>query len=161
MSADAALLRELLAAATPGPWRGSHSDWRPARAQTSVEAGESLVASVYAETDSGASANARLIAAAVNALPWLLDELDKLRAERDAARDAQEAPDGPLMTFEVRWDDEGSGVALSAHIAAPELAPLCERCVNALALALNARVGDGVFRAALDKATAQEGPSDG
>jgi len=78
---DTQKLRELLAKATPGPWENSNGhiglyiEERPEW---------SAIANVEHHPDQGASAdegnsNAALIVAAVNALPDLLDEVERLR----------------------------------------------------------------------------------
>ena len=93
---DLAELRRLLAAASPLPWQ-----WEPASGKSWPLGDESLVTTsgdpvLYgwgydASGIDGTDADRALIAAAVNALPTLLDELDELRAEVGVRRDARKA----------------------------------------------------------------------
>lgn len=69
---DIAKLRWLLAAATPGPWE----PWQD-------HPHGHICSMPILRSDEGNQANRALILKAINALPALLDELDRLRAERD------------------------------------------------------------------------------
>jgi hypothetical protein len=98
---DTAKLRELLAKATPGPWKTIQAA-KPNGAEQSIDCGifagrDDLLAETFeivGYLDGKGSpykklpseVNAALIVAAVNALPALLDEIDKLRAAVDAAK---------------------------------------------------------------------------
>ncbi|CAB4140050.1 hypothetical protein UFOVP407_14 [uncultured Caudovirales phage] len=75
-------LRELLAKATPGPWSVRQFSHDPARNLDTVKI-EAVQRRVLGSLD---RADGELIAAAVNALPALLDELDRLRAEVERLR---------------------------------------------------------------------------
>lgn len=70
-------LEKLLAAATPGPWEVSErtKDWRPQ--VVSTEHGP--ICTMHIPEVGDADPNAALICAAVNALPELLEENEKLR----------------------------------------------------------------------------------
>lgn len=73
-------LKAALAAATPGPWvNGSHNEHGVVR---SPEHGLIAQCGPYGKQD----ADARLIVAAVNALPALIAEVEALREVREAAR---------------------------------------------------------------------------
>ena len=80
-------LRRLLDAATPGPWMvGDEGDDVAVIVDEGDEFSSIQIAADLHQGDDGLT-DARLIAAAVNALPALLDaaeERDALRAERDA-----------------------------------------------------------------------------
>lgn len=88
-------LAGLLAKATPGPWRGVPSDdyqieaYAYPRSYThsfkSDDTGSALAVFGNRPADFG-EANRDLVVAAVNALPHLLSEIERLTAERDAAR---------------------------------------------------------------------------
>ncbi len=90
---DIEKLRELLAAATPGPWKHI-----PGKRMVFVVAPECHVYS-NRDNDDGEgpyhpntikrwNADAALIVAAVNALPAMCNEIDALRADRDRMREA-------------------------------------------------------------------------
>lgn len=74
-------LRELLAAATPGPWR-VHAALGDEFWYLSSGPDTNLIAQ-----GSFAFADAELIAAAVNALPGLLDRAERAEKERDSAQE--------------------------------------------------------------------------
>jgi hypothetical protein len=76
--ADPAALRALLAAATPGPWTQRVSS--TGEPLDRVDAGEDHIACCDGGHYTRGVANAALAAAAVTALPGLLDERDALRA---------------------------------------------------------------------------------
>jgi hypothetical protein len=107
---DTKRLRELLAKATPGPWRAE----RIGEEESLVHAPESAeqlakrrdVGHACVFCDSHHAANAELIAAAVNALPALLDEIDRLRRVAEAAREQAPALNSDL-TRALRDLDEG------------------------------------------------------
>ena len=116
---DMAELRRLAEAATPGPWA--------ARYGVSWEARVCATTGSLADVDS--TANAELIAAAVNALPGLLGKADALldaadrlahmaearnnaRAERDALRTWQERV---AVAAGIGEEVEGRGVYLEAN----------------------------------------------
>ena len=88
---DLAELRRLAEAATPGPWRTEYLMGAGNDLLTAIIAGRAtpddlrVIGSTLAERDG------KFIAAAVNALPGLLDELDELRAEVCVRRDARKA----------------------------------------------------------------------
>jgi len=75
---DTQKLRELLAKATPGPWALNDDD------TISLASGEKTA------WRQAHRANCALIVAAVNALPELLNEVERLRAEMDRMREALE-----------------------------------------------------------------------
>lgn len=84
---DLRKLRELLGKATPGPWKNHGRQPKAIGVPHSAVAAKTLLARVYSEAFGDTeqeTANAELIAAAVNALPGLLDECEMLR--KDAAR---------------------------------------------------------------------------
>lgn len=78
---DIADLREKLAGATPGPWAaldylyGGFDDYGRVRI---IDAADSLDDNI---AESVLPADAVLVAAAVNALPALLDEIERLRGD--------------------------------------------------------------------------------
>lgn len=81
---DVAKLRALLAAATPGPWtEDDGSLYGPNDGAVAHIARHASMHTVLATGEDWKHADAALIAAAVNALPGLLDQLEALRAERD------------------------------------------------------------------------------
>lgn len=81
---DVSALRALLAAATPGPWtEDDGSLYGPNDGAVAHIARHASMHTVMATGEDWSHADAALIAAAVNALPALLDELEALRAERD------------------------------------------------------------------------------
>ena len=87
MSLDLAHLRALLAAATPGPWLGPRitDAWPPGclglyALDDHGEPAEIIGLTGYAADDSRADHDAALVAAAVNALPDLLAEIEQLRS---------------------------------------------------------------------------------
>lgn len=82
-----ARLRELLTKATPGPWEAGESTFGAAIGGHGI-----TVASVSGRgRDRPAMADAALIVDAVNALPALLDERDRLLAVVEAARALDES----------------------------------------------------------------------
>jgi hypothetical protein len=110
-------LRELLAKATPGPWRSEWNDdtdmvyiWA---AGHSHETG-GTVADLY--NDSFDQANAALIAAAVNALPGLLARLELAERVVAAARAVYEHDDVFCVACEeTHYRDHQMGLALAAY----------------------------------------------
>lgn len=85
---EIAKLRELLAKATPGPYDPElFADLWPKAVATLLDrgAGIEVLASLI---DKEAQATGRLLASAVNALPNLLDTIERLQAERDKAVEA-------------------------------------------------------------------------
>lgn len=72
-------LRALTAAATPGPWNADGLTLRPG---TIWDTKGDDIARAWSQAD------ANLIVAAVNALPALLDEIDRLRAVAGLAEEA-------------------------------------------------------------------------
>jgi hypothetical protein len=88
MSGDTKALRELLAKATPGPWRHDAGDtavFATAPSKTGSRLLQTLVAGNAAPND------AALIVALHNAAPALLDEIDRLREVERAARVIRES----------------------------------------------------------------------
>jgi hypothetical protein len=79
MTTDTARLRELLAKATPGPWYADTST----PGEIVIYGGERFIGNVSARVQQRMfdldATNAALIAEAINALPGLLDEVDRLR----------------------------------------------------------------------------------
>lgn len=104
-AADIAELRRLLAAATPGPWIAGESDWE-VDAVSFTEHGDDcvedctglhngMIVECGRDYDLGTKNDRDLIVAAINALPGLLDELERPEAlqidafnETLASRDA-------------------------------------------------------------------------
>lgn len=90
---DIVALRELLAKATPGPykrtspgvdcWPGCAPSWRDRRVIQDHLKGDKHARVV---ADTMRAPDAALIVAAVNALPALLDRIEQLERERDAAQ---------------------------------------------------------------------------
>lgn len=118
---DITKLRKLLGKATPGPWIAMDADNHFSRADveitTQVRFDESCSPIAEIDTDFGVSdmsgeqeANAALIAAAVNALPGLLDECERLR--------------GPIRTSEaIDWRLTAAEIEAQYRAMAQE----CER----------------------------------
>lgn len=85
MTLDLALLRRLLAAATPGPWTVAKSDANSYLTRHYYVAAplpeiRGVPVSLWDAGGLAAQPDAELIAAAVNALPELLDEVERLRS---------------------------------------------------------------------------------
>ena len=95
-------LRELLAKATPRPWRHYDEVFRPQFGSGRITEihtarGKEIVRwsgfdGLPATTSRKRNANAALMVEAVNALPALLDLIENLAAERDAAIAALQEP---------------------------------------------------------------------
>ena len=82
---DRAELRRLLEEATPRPWEAYRPHPHYARYAVDRVTPEGHLGDDVATTeDVNAEANAQLIAAAVNALPGLLDALEKAEGHRDS-----------------------------------------------------------------------------
>lgn len=95
---DLARLRELLAAATPGPWETAE------RSDTiNVQAGQRAVA--RCQRKAGVWRDAALIVAAVNALPALLDRIEALERVAEAARRRRH---GACRICGVIWSERGN-----------------------------------------------------
>ena len=78
---DTAALRALLTAATPGPWTTTPvSRWRVAALDLAAGTEHTVADCSVNRADDDAENDAALIAAAVNALPALLDKADALAA---------------------------------------------------------------------------------
>ncbi len=126
MSDTTEALRAALAAGpTPGPWMWDSDPIKGDplnRVRFRVVArGRTVTQCYYSSGDEQAEPDARLIAAACNAAPSLLAELDALKAERDALRAAlaaSEAQAGPVA-FSARpleWgDDTYTGQWVAQH----------------------------------------------
>lgn len=94
MTPDREKLRQLAERATKGPWRGVPSDDYQIEASAyprsythrfkGDDTGSALAVFGNRPADFG-EANRDLVVAAVNALPSLLDEIERMEAERDAA----------------------------------------------------------------------------
>ena len=84
---DLAELERLLAEATPGPWQADEATQTGQRATVAfpVVLSEST-GEILLEGDFGGDTDAALIVAAVNALPFLLAEVRKANAMREALR---------------------------------------------------------------------------
>jgi hypothetical protein len=107
---DIEKLRELLAKATPGPWyyyEGEIEDGKQIEGADLRGNGASVWRIDMGDYDALDNANAALIVAVVNALPELLDEVERLR-ELDAAR-------AELAEINVWTDDDQRG--LTAAVA--------------------------------------------
>lgn len=132
---DIEALRALMERATAGPWAyrpQEHDDWGFIRTMIATEDGwHPVVArandvSVHEDHDAHRAAktdpaegNARLIVAAVNALPSLLTELEALRAERgrmvEAARNLL-----PYLRWTVGEENPGFHPTMPSAVAAFE-----------------------------------------
>lgn len=82
MTTDTAKLRELLAAATPGEWEVGSDNEQPF--PEICKGPYPIIDCTIGECCYENMANATLIVAAVNALPAMLDEIDRIRAALDA-----------------------------------------------------------------------------
>lgn len=86
MTTDTDALRALIAGATPGPWAVATGTDGTRPFAINAERGGIVNWGGIARRNSEGPANAALIAAAVNALPGLLDELDALRVDAERWR---------------------------------------------------------------------------
>lgn len=104
---DITKLRELLGRATPGEWRSDIDTYGDPGDITLWAEGENYVVNIGHAGDhvengcviafDGSKANAALIAAAVNALPALLDEVERLRLDAERYRYLMERSDSPAI----------------------------------------------------------------
>lgn len=99
---DIAALRELLASASPGPWE--HVRVRPMQHEV-FTADDGVCVEGGAAISTWHAADARLIAAAVNALPAALDETEQLRGEVERLRDGLVASQGAESKARNERDD--------------------------------------------------------
>lgn len=91
-------IRELEAAATPGEWRYRDMD------ETIVDSNEQVLFPCWANRmlrEVGDYADVMLVPEMRNALPRLLDRLEKLEAVAEAAKDVSLILNGPIQTL---WD---------------------------------------------------------
>lgn len=93
MSAEIDRLRGLLAGGTPGPWTAKMSQRSRACVMADDPEHPLAVCSTTREERAVDSANAALIVAAVNALPSLLDEIERLRTIERAAQTKKRGDD--------------------------------------------------------------------
>ena len=147
---DIEALRQLLERATAGPWAyrpQEHDDWGFIRTTRATEDGwHPVVArandvSVHEDHDAHRAAktdpaegNARLIVAAVNALPSLLTELEALRAERGRmAEGHREAVARCIqIIFETRDGFLSPEYATDQPISSVMERFACDRCIDAI-----------------------------
>lgn len=150
MTIDTEKLRALLAAGTPGPWRAVIEGDQPVVyyrgliglcANKNSDGYVSVVTEANARPVHDVKANAALIAAAVNALPELLNETERLRA--DLARvTAERNHMRAIMADEVRRAAVESTTAELARMTAERDAM---RTIVRAAVALQASGYDGPF----------------
>lgn len=149
MSAIEALRAALAAGPTPGPWhvyektdRYPGIEANQARQSIVVFGNEGDESGVRGKTQAEALANAQLIAAACNAAPELLAEVDRLTAERDALRVPQGWQIEQLPSGEIAMYAKGIG---SCVVAPAETQPriIPTEMLYALAQALIAPQPEG------------------
>ncbi len=99
--ADINQLRDLLAQATPGPWAVHYGYKLP---HIKADDGRYILeaGTVYGPRT---KADAALIVAAMNALPSLLDEVERLRADAARYRWLRDRKSCPLAETDPAWDD--------------------------------------------------------
>jgi hypothetical protein len=125
MSVDISKLRALLEAATPRPWRHEPSAAENNRAAYVEGVNGRNVASTDTFYDCSildmSNADAALICAAVNALPGLLDEVERLRARLNPTIEQHDAnPAQYWADREVRTDENGFRVPTLADCDWPK-----------------------------------------
>lgn len=91
MSADIAKLRELLAEAPPAPWTVTQGTPSMSGSKWTIRREDVPGIRVSGHTYGHGCHVENLIVAAVNALPELLDEVERLRAEKAAASRKEDA----------------------------------------------------------------------
>lgn len=133
--ADINQLRDLLRAATPGPWKNhTHeedegSDWATISATPVVARSGYKWTPTVGVCDGGDSVenakNATLIVAAVNALPGLLDEIERLKRACSMLNDEVSQTLGRALGYPKFCDDQknfpgatdADGVCVGDHVA--------------------------------------------
>lgn len=125
---DTAKLRELLAAATPLPWRDMHTGSEGAI----VLAGGNTIRTALKPATCRELADAELIAAAITALPALLDELDAHRHQVDRLTVDHEHDQRTIHDLEQRLrvarEDLAAAVATDGGTTYLPVANTCTAC---------------------------------
>ncbi len=122
---DTTELRALLAKATKLPWEFGKSPFEVhnrdhGRLYFEIVAGDILIAALYGDDD---DPDGQLIAEAVNALPDLLDTIDRLTAERNEARALNDLTEKDLNAAYARGREDALEEAANIVQARYDKAP--------------------------------------